>query len=109
MAISDDITLVRETEEADLEAVLQLYAQPGVDDGAMLPLDQAKAIFAQFAAYPNYKLYVAERGRRIIGSYALLIMHNLGHLGAPSAVVEDVVVDPAHQGEGVGRLMMQYA
>jgi hypothetical protein len=26
-------------------------------------------------------------------------MHNLGHLGAPSAILEDVVVAPALQGQ----------
>ena len=31
----------------------------------------------------------------MVGTFALLVMHNLGHLGAPSAIVEDVVVDPA--------------
>ena len=58
---------------------------------------------------PNYTLYVAEVDRQIVGSFALLIMDNLGHLGAPSAIVEDVVVDPALQGQGIGRAMMDFA
>ena len=45
----------------------------------------------------------------IVGSFALLIMDNLGHLGAPSAIVEDVVVDPALHGCGIGRQMMEFA
>jgi len=36
-------------------------------------------------------------------------MHNLGHLGAPSAIVEDVAVAPALQGNGIGKAMMQFA
>jgi len=36
-------------------------------------------------------------------------MHNLGHLGAPSAIVEDVVVAPDCQGQGLGKAMMQFA
>ncbi len=36
-------------------------------------------------------------------------MDNLGHLGAPSAIVEDVVVDPARQGQGIGRAMMDFS
>ncbi|HEU4381586.1 MAG TPA: GNAT family N-acetyltransferase, partial [Hyphomicrobiaceae bacterium] len=51
----------------------------------------------------------AEQGATIVGSYALLVMHNLGHLGAPSAVVEDVVVEPALQGKGVGKQMLRHA
>jgi len=36
-------------------------------------------------------------------------MDNLGHLGAPSAIIEDVAVDPALQGQGIGKEMMRYA
>jgi GNAT superfamily N-acetyltransferase len=64
---------------------------------------------ARFNDYPDYTLYVAERGGDVVGSFALLVMHNLGHLGAPSAIVEDVVVAPALHGQGVGKAMMQFA
>ena len=36
-------------------------------------------------------------------------MDNLGHRGAPSGIIEDVVVDPDHQRKGIGRAMMRYA
>lgn len=36
-------------------------------------------------------------------------MANLGHWGTPSGVIEDVAVDPACQGQGIGRIMMDYA
>jgi GNAT superfamily N-acetyltransferase len=39
----------------------------------------------------------------------LKVMDNLGHLGAASAVIEDVAVDPEWQGRGVGKTMMRYA
>ena len=42
-------------------------------------------------------------------AFALLIMDNLGHLGAPSGLLEDVAVDPERQGEGIGRAMLEYA
>ena len=109
MSTADEIMFVRKAREADLGDVLRFYAQPEIDDGVVLPMDEASAIFAQFSAYPHYKLYVVERGKKVIGSYAFLVMHNLGHLGAPSAIVEDVVVAPECQGQGVGRLMMQHA
>ena len=100
---------IREAGEADLPAILQLYAQPEMDDGDVLPLDTARAIFRQFGAYPHYVLYVAEHEGRIAGSYALLVMDNLGHLGAPSAIVEDVVVEPSAHGQGLGQAMMRHA
>jgi len=58
---------------------------------------------------PHYVLFVAEQNERIVGSYAFLVMHNLGHLGAPSAIVEDVVVEPSLHGKGVGQAMMRHA
>jgi GNAT superfamily N-acetyltransferase len=44
-----------------------------------------------------------------VGTFALLIMRNLAHCGAPSGIVEDVVVDEGARGRGVGRRMMEYA
>ncbi|MDP1956476.1 MAG: GNAT family N-acetyltransferase [Polaromonas sp.] len=95
--------------ETDLPGVLRLYAQPDIDDGDTLPLADAKRIWERMATYPNYKLYVALQGTQVIGTFALLIMDNLGHVGAPSAVVEDVAVDPAVQGQGIGKAMMRHA
>lgn len=99
---------IRPATPADLPAILALYAQPGLDE-AVLPLAEAQRIFARFARYPDYALHVAELDGAVVGSFALLIMDNLAHLGAPSAVVEDVAVDPAHQGRGIGRAMMAHA
>jgi GNAT superfamily N-acetyltransferase len=101
--------VVRKATAADLAGVLALYAQPELDDGVVLPLDEAARLLARFDRYPDYTLYVAEQGGAIVGSFALLIMDNLGHLGAPSAIVEDVVVDPVRQGGGIGRAMMRFA
>ena len=100
---------VRPAVKGDLPAVLALYAQPDMDDGRVLALKDAEAIFDRFGRYPDYILYVAEIGGVIVGSFALLVMDNLGHLGTPSAIVEDVVVDPARHGTGVGRSMMYFA
>jgi GNAT superfamily N-acetyltransferase len=100
---------IREADAADLPGVLALYAQPDFDDGAVLPENDAERIFERFTDYPSYTLYVAERHGRIVGSFALLIMDNLGHLGAPSGIVEDVVVGPVEQGSGIGRAMMSFA
>jgi GNAT superfamily N-acetyltransferase len=107
--MTDYPTIIREADEHDLPDVLQLYTQPEIDDGQKLALNTARAIFRQFRYYPHYTLFVAERGVRIVGSYAFLVMHNLGHLGAPSAIVEDVVVAPELHGQGIGQAMMRHA
>lgn len=102
--------LIREALESDLSAVLALYAQPGLDDGEMLPLEEARTVWRQFARYPSYRLFVAQNETNtIVGSYALLVMHNLAHRGTPSAIAEDVVVSDAHQRQGIGRALMAHA
>ena len=95
--------------KADLPAVLALYAQPEIDDGDVLPLDAAERLLERFGDYPDYTLYVAEQGGEVVGSFALLVMDNIGHLGAPSAIVEDVVVAPPLHGRGIGQAMMRFA
>jgi ribosomal protein S18 acetylase RimI-like enzyme len=107
--VSEPVVLVRPASAADIASVLALYAQPDLDDGDVLTLDQAVALFEHFGRYPDYTLYVAEQEREIVGTFALLVMDNLGHLGAPSGIVEDVVVAPARQSSGVGRTMMRFA
>lgn len=101
--------VVRPAAEAEMAAILALFAQPGVDNGEVLGIEQARDIWRRFAFYPDYRLLVAEMNSRIVGTYSLLIMDNLGHLGAPSAVVEGVMVAPEAQGQGVGRVMMHHA
>lgn len=108
--------LIREATEDDLPAVLALYAQPDMDNGKVLALDEAKLLLAQFRQYPSYRLWVAcelaadcANDGAVVGTYALLIMHNLAHQGSPSAIVEDVVVHAERQGQGFGQQMMQHA
>ncbi len=101
--------ICREATIADLPEVLRLYAQPDLDDGNTLSLAQAERVFNLMKHYPDYRVYVSVIDKKIVGTFALLIMHNLAHLGTPSAVIEDVAVDPEWQNQGVGSAMMQFA
>ena len=102
--------LIREAAEADLDDVLTLYLQSGLDSQVLEPA-QARALFRRFADYPSYRLFVAceAQGGAVVGSYALLVMHNLAHSGTPSAIAEDVVVAPDRQGQGIGRQLVAHA
>lgn len=105
--MTDTLIIERSTEE-DLPEILNLYAQ-SIDDGVQLPLEKAKEIYARVQSYPNYEIFVARIESRIVGTFALLIMDNLGHLGSPSGIVEDVAVHPSNQGLGIGKAMMEFA
>ena len=103
---------IREARQADLESVLVLCAAIEDSPADVLTLEEAEAVWSQFARYPSYRLWVAcdtAQKDAVVGTYALLIMHNLAHRGAPSAIVEDVVVAAGQQGMGIGRQMMAHA
>ena len=64
--------------KADLPDILRLYAQPDLDDGRVLALPVAERLFDRMAQYPDYKLYVTLSNNQVIGTFALLVMDNLG-------------------------------
>ena len=100
---------IREATEADLPDILRIYAQPELDAGQVLSVEAAGEILRRIAAYPDYHLFVALARQKIVGTFALLIMDNIGHMGAPSGLMEDVAVDPDWHGQGVGRAMVRHA
>jgi GNAT superfamily N-acetyltransferase len=108
--VSSDRIQIREASAEDLPQVLALYAQPGMDQGEVISLARAQEIHACFSRYPSYRLFVANDNEgQLVGSYTLLVMHNLGHKGTPCAIVEGVVVDALRRGQGIGRQMMNHA
>lgn len=100
---------IRVAVKADLPAIMEIYAQPTVDNGKILSFAEAESIYDRMQLYPDYRLYVTECDAGVVGTFALLIMDNLAHLGAPSGIVEDIAVAPSYQRRGIGRAMMQYA
>jgi GNAT superfamily N-acetyltransferase len=100
---------IRPAQRPDLDQILALYAELATPGDKPSDLAAAENLFARIQQYPNYTIYVALAGDVIIGAFSLLIMDNLAHGGAPSGIVEDVVVHPDWRGRGVGRQMMRFA
>jgi GNAT superfamily N-acetyltransferase len=106
---------IRKAVPADILAILRLYADSGMAGGGQEPGDAAAQIaatqkaLAKIATYPQYAVYVATIANAVVGTFALLVMDNLAHNGAPSAIVEDVCVDPQQRRAGIGRAMMAFA
>jgi GNAT superfamily N-acetyltransferase len=97
-----------EADFKDLQNILILYAD-ALDSNTVISIERANMIFEKMKSYPNYKVYVAAVDNEIVGTFALLIMDNLAHLGTSSAVIEDVAVHSKYQGKGIGKCMMKYA
>jgi GNAT superfamily N-acetyltransferase len=100
---------IRTGTESDLPDILRLYAEPGMDNGRVLTIEAATQVFRRMSTYPNYRIYVAALEGSTVGTFALLIMDNLAHMGTTSAVIEDFCVTEQLRGQGVGSRMMKFA
>jgi GNAT superfamily N-acetyltransferase len=100
---------VREAAAEDIQQVLSVYKAAGLARCGQLNIEEAMAMHAKMAQYPNYHVFVAEQDGEVVGTFALLIMDNLANGGVPSGIVEDVAVLPELQGQGIGKAMMRFA
>ena len=92
----------------DLPVVMALLAELAPDE-APLPPERAREIFARIQAMPRMAVWLCERDGAVVGTYSMLVMENLGHRGAPLAIVECVVVTAAARGGRLGEAMMRHA
>jgi GNAT superfamily N-acetyltransferase len=102
------IVAMRRAIETDLPEVTALLAgfEP---DGAQLPPERARDIFARIQATPRMAVWLATSNERTVGTYTMLVMENLGHHGMPLAIVESVMVAPTARGGRIGEVMMRHA
>lgn len=111
----DEAIEIRQAKSEDLAALILLYEQ--LEDrganwatGQFTPEDVQLSgeMLARLADYPDYKVYVAQMGDKIVGTMALLVMDSVPN-GIPSGFLENLVVDRASRRRGVGRELMQFA
>jgi GNAT superfamily N-acetyltransferase len=100
---------IRDASENDLPAVLRILAESGIDGGQSFTIEEARRHFARIRQRSGFRLFVASVNSEMVGTYTLLIIEKLGKRGTPAGIVEDVAVLPSHQGQGVGRAMMEHA
>jgi ribosomal protein S18 acetylase RimI-like enzyme len=56
---------------------------------------------------PNIIILVAERDGEMLGyTYAAVEGNDYMELRGPAGVLHDIVVDPAHRGQGIGRMLL---
>jgi len=103
MAIS-----IREATRDDLPGLYSLYCDLAFGAPRVTP-ERLEAVFARLARYPDYRVWLAFDGKRLLGTYALCIIDTLGDRCAPEGIVEDVVVAADARGLGIGRAMMEHA
>jgi GNAT superfamily N-acetyltransferase len=109
-----DAPIIRRAERADLPGVVRLFATP--DDGNVKPDDAGppldlryEAALEAIARDPNNMLMVAELDGAIAGVFHLTFIQYVAYRGGVVAQIENVVVDPALRGRGLGERMMRWA
>ena len=101
---------IREATAEDAGELTRLYRQ--LDEGqSSRGVDEqtVSAVFARTRDYPGYRVLLAVEGEKVVGTFVLVILEMLGARCAPEAIVEDLVVDRAARGKGIGRRMMAFA
>jgi GNAT superfamily N-acetyltransferase len=102
---------VRPAGVGDLAAVRRLLAhlhEPSTEPS--MEVAWSMAVWTRILGDPNRTVLLAvDREEYAVGTTDLLIAPNLTHGGAPWAIVENVVVDPAWRSRGVGRALLRQA
>ena len=100
---------IRLATDTDVPFILALISQPDMTPDSRLSVDAARELFHSINASGCHQLYVAERDGEVVGTFALIVVQQLSHNAARSAIVEDVVVRTDLQGLGIGQQMLGFA
>ncbi len=105
--------VIRGATRHDLPRLIELLAQLSLDEpreDLSWPRPAAYDIaLREIRSDPNQELLVADLDGNVIGMALFVRIANLSHVGRPYAMVEDVVVDLTHRGQGYGEALMRRA
>lgn len=97
--------MFRDARIDDIDAVLELYAHLHPADEPASPA-QLRATFEWILATDGLSLFVLERDGAVVATTYLNVIPNLTRGASPYAVIENVVVDKAFRGMGLGKEIM---
>jgi GNAT superfamily N-acetyltransferase len=103
------MTRIREAENGDTPAVLDLYRQLVRPVAPDVEVDVREERIAEIRADPHNFLWVLEAKDGVIGTAFLTLCLDPMHGGQPYAVLENFIVDENHRGKGYGAELMRYA
>ncbi|GIF47770.1 acetyltransferase (GNAT) family protein [Asanoa ferruginea] len=86
----------------DFAPIMALYRQLHPSD----PPVGGSSVFQTILASPALHLFVLDMSGAVVATTYLNVIPNLTRSASPYAVIENVVVDAAHRGTGLGRQIM---
>jgi N-acetylglutamate synthase-like GNAT family acetyltransferase len=95
----------RDARREDLPGVLRLLEQLNPEDRALEP-STAETVFEAISRNPGLRLFVLEEDGAIVATSYLNVIPNLTRAASPYAVIENVIVEQAHRGKGLGKRLM---
>lgn len=97
--------MFREARFDDFDAVARLYRQLHPND--LIPQDgSVEEAYASIMSSPLLHLFVLEHKGAIVATTYLNVLPNMTRLASPYAVIENVVVEKALRGSGLGTRVM---
>jgi GNAT superfamily N-acetyltransferase len=99
-------TAVRPATDADLPALLALYAELHPDDQPPTAQDAHRA-WQAITAQAGRAILVAEAGGSVVGTADCTTLPNLTRQARPFLLVENVVVTATHRRAGIGAALME--
>ncbi len=98
---------VRDATAADLDALIDLYAELTEATPSAAPGDRetSSAALELTLSHPGRHLLVARLDGRVVGSADLTIVPNITHRGTPWGLVENVIVASSARRRGAGRAL----
>lgn len=108
------MAIVRTATADDIPRIVELYRElvittSQIEQGRSPSLDDCRRIFGEICAVPGHELLVVEYEGAVVGTMVFLIVPNLSHGASPWALVENMVIDHRYRGQGLGRLLIDYA
>jgi len=100
--------VIRPATEADLPALLALYAELHADDPP-LPPEAAASLWRAIASQAGRTVLLATLDERTVGTVDCLVAPNLTRGGRPFMLLENVVVAAAARRGGVGTSLVRAA
>lgn len=104
-----DNIIIRKANHDDLKAVLALIDSPQADNGSAMEQRDGNTVFQSILDDPNYFQIVASSEQGIIGMITLVIIVQMTHEGATSALITDMITSDNENNSEIAYELLKYA